>query len=117
MKLLYEIIYRIMRIFQVPYAWVFGDKQALVDELLEEGRIVPCRAIDLGCWAGVEVVYLATEGFQVTSVEYSPTAVKLAREEARTAGGSMAFIQSDLTDLRHMPERSTCFWNSARWTI
>lgn len=35
-----------MRVLRVPNAWVFGDKRALLDEMLEGGRIAPGRAID-----------------------------------------------------------------------
>jgi 2-polyprenyl-3-methyl-5-hydroxy-6-metoxy-1,4-benzoquinol methylase len=101
MNLLYEIIYHIMRVLRVPNAWVFGDKRALLDEMLESGRIAPGRAIDLGCGAGAESVYLAGKGFAVTGVDRSPTAIELARGSAEAAGVEVNFVQDDLTNLRH----------------
>lgn len=102
MRLLYEAIYRIVQIFHVPIAWVFGSKQDLLDGLLDSGCVPPGRAIDLGCGAGVGAIYLATKGFDVTGLDFSPTAIKLARDRARAAGVEATFLKDDLTDLRYV---------------
>jgi SAM-dependent methyltransferase len=49
----------------------------LVDEL---GDLAPGRALDLGCGAGRAAVWLADRGWQVTGVDYSGVALRLARE-------------------------------------
>lgn len=45
MKWFYELNYRLSFI---PISWVFGSQTKLA-ELVENGRIPPCRDIDLGC--------------------------------------------------------------------
>lgn len=101
MKRLYEPLYRIVQLFNVPISWVFGSKPELA-ELVESGRITPGRAIDLGCGAGIEAIYLSKNGFDVTGVDFSATAIKLARKNAQDEGAQVAFFQDDLTNLRHV---------------
>ncbi len=101
MKRLYEPIYRIVELFKVPVSWVFGSKPELA-ELVETGRVPPGRAIDLGCGAGLEAIYLSRSGFDVTGVDFSPTAIRLARKRARAEGAEVNFVKDDLTELRHV---------------
>jgi cyclopropane fatty-acyl-phospholipid synthase-like methyltransferase len=101
MKRLYEPLYRIIRLFRLPIAWVFGTKTDL-EQLVESGRIPPGRAIDLGCGAGLEAIYLAKKGFDVTGVDFSATAIKMAREKAREEGVEVNIVQDDLTALQHV---------------
>ena len=98
MRQLYEPLYRIIQIFKVPIRWVFGLHPELA-ELVESGRIAPGRAIDLGCGVGNEAIYLAKKGFNVTGIDFSPTAIKLARDKAQEAGVEVTFIKDDLTNL------------------
>lgn len=99
MKLFYEIIYRF---FRAP--WDIGAREELV-ELVESGHIKPCRAIDLGCGAGANAIYLAQNGFEVTGVDFAGSAIKKAQARATRAGVHIDFIVDDLTDLRHVSGR------------
>lgn len=99
MKWLYELLYRIPF---VPIEWIFGPLVPALVELVENGRVPPGRAIDLGCGVGVEAIYLARHGFDVTGVDFSPTAIKRARRNAREAGVQVTFVEDDLTNLRHV---------------
>ena len=47
--------------------------------VVEETPIPPCRALEVGCGTGTNAIWLAEKGFQVTAVDSSPTAIKLAR--------------------------------------
>jgi cyclopropane fatty-acyl-phospholipid synthase-like methyltransferase len=98
-KWIYELLYRFPF---VPISWIFGRHTKLV-ELVENGHIDPGRAIDIGCGEGSNgAIFLANSGFDVTGVDFSPTAVKRARKNARRAGVEATFIEDDLTDLRHV---------------
>ncbi len=103
MRRLYELLYRIIQIFKVPISWggVGGSHPELVD-LVESGRIAPGRAIDFGCGVGNESIYLANNGFDVTGVDFSPTAIRLARDKAQAADVEVTFIEDELTNLRHV---------------
>jgi SAM-dependent methyltransferase len=71
----------------------------------DPGRLAPPsggrpRAIDLGCGEGGVAVYLAQHGFDTIGVDFSETALRLARRAAARAGldsGSLRFVPGDLT--------------------
>lgn len=96
MKMFYEVVYRY---FRAP--WDIGAREELV-ALVESGRIKPGKAIDLGCGAGANAIYLAQQGFEVTGVDYAKAAIEKARGRAEEAGVQVNFLVDDLTDLRHV---------------
>lgn len=53
----YRLLYRFPF---VSVSWTFGPLLPHLVRLVESGRILPGRAIDLGCGVGVEAVYLMT---------------------------------------------------------
>ncbi|GAA1936890.1 class I SAM-dependent methyltransferase [Streptomyces durmitorensis] len=59
-----------------------------VNPLLAEtaAPLRPGAALDLGCGAGGDAVWLAQQGWQVTAVDISATAVERLREQARDLG-------------------------------
>lgn len=94
-------IYRKMPLAEIPWN---NEKppQVLVD-LVESEKIKPCKTLDMGCGAGNYAIYLAGKGFDVTGVDISPTAIKLAEENARKKGVRCRFIAADVTgDLREI---------------
>jgi 2-polyprenyl-3-methyl-5-hydroxy-6-metoxy-1,4-benzoquinol methylase len=94
-KLGYELGYRLSP--RMPYET--GPPKELV-ELVESGRIPPCRAIDLGCGRGSNAVYLAQHGFKVTGVDFISSAIAKAKQKAEAAGVQAEFIVDDLTNLQ-----------------
>ena len=100
-KWIYELFYRFPF---VPISWIFGSPHEMKEytELLESGHIPPGRAIDLGCGEGSNAIYLAQNGFDVTGVDFSHTAIKRARAKARATGLEMVFYEDDLTNLHHV---------------
>lgn len=98
-KWIYEVLYRFPFI---PISWIFGH-HLILEELVKSGHISPGRAIDLGCGEGSNAaIFLAKSGFDVTGVDFSPTALKRAQNNARAAGVEVTFIEANLTDLRHV---------------
>lgn len=95
-KSFYNLTYRY---FRAP--WDIGARKELAS-LVGEGRIQPCRAIDLGCGTGANAIYLAQHGFDVTGMDYAQAAIEKAQARARAAGVQVSFIVDDLTDLRHV---------------
>jgi len=69
--------------------------------LVVEGpeALPPGRALDLGCGAGTNVVYLAQHGWEATGVDLVARALRRARERAATAKVSPRFIKGDVTRL------------------
>ncbi len=55
------------------------------------------RSLDLGCGEGADAIWLASQGWDATGIDLSPTAIERAREAARAAGLTNAhFEASDL---------------------
>jgi SAM-dependent methyltransferase len=96
MKWFYEIGYRY---FRMP--WEIGPREELVT-LVENARIPPGRAIDLGCGTGSNAIFLAQHGFEVTGVDFSASAIEKAEAKAEAAGVEVRFVVDDLTDLRQV---------------
>jgi len=69
--------------------------------LVVEGpeALPPGRAMDLGCGAGTNVVYLAQHGWEATGVDLVARALRRARERAAAAKVSPRFIKGDVTRL------------------
>jgi len=59
----------------------------------------PGRALDLGCGTGTNAISLAQRGWQVTGIDFSMTAIWIARRKARRAGVQVDFRVGDVTDL------------------
>jgi len=70
--------------------------------LVESGRLLPGKALDLGCGEGDNAIFLATHGFDTTAVDYAPTAIAKAKRKAAAAGATVKFVVDDLTRLRHV---------------
>ena len=91
------------RLWDLFYVWrspwdIGGPRPELV-HLVRSGRLAPCRAIDLGCGSGENVIYLAQQGFSATGVDIAPRAIARARRSGRAAGVSPMFLVGDVTNL------------------
>lgn len=56
------------------------------------------KVLELGAGAGDASILLAQQGFEVTGVEFSETAVKWAKEKAENLNLKIRFLYSDVTD-------------------
>ncbi|MFX4294638.1 class I SAM-dependent methyltransferase [Streptomyces bohaiensis] len=62
---------------------------------LDRGLITPGRALDLGCGAGRNALYLASHGFEVDAVDLSPVAIAWAEDRARRVGVAVRLLCGD----------------------
>jgi len=76
--------------------WNVETPPQLLVELLDSGKVRPCKAIDLGCGAGNHAVYLASRGFDVTGIDISPTSIKIAKENAEKKSVKCNFFVADV---------------------
>ena len=76
--------------------WNRPEPPGLLVDLVESGKVAPCKAIDLGCGAGNYAIYLASRGFSMTAVDISPRAIEIARQNASRKGVECVFISADL---------------------
>ena len=65
----------------------------------EVKELAPGTALDAGCGAGAEALWLARQGWQVTGADISPAALAFAAERAATRGaaGRVNWVQADLS--------------------
>lgn len=98
---LYEAVYR-QRFASIDRIFGSTDQIERLAESVVAGREPPARVATLGCGIGRESIALARLGFEVTGVDFSPTAIDRAREAAADAGVAATFVVDDLTDLRHV---------------
>lgn len=70
------------------------ELKAMVGSLPPNGRI-----LDLGCGTGTNAIYLAEHGFDVTAVDFSKTAIEMARKKAQHKNASLDFWVADVTKL------------------
>jgi SAM-dependent methyltransferase len=70
-------------------------RDVLVAKAIED--LTPGAAVDLGCGTGATALMLARQGWEVTGVDLSPGAIRLATAAARDAGLDARFITADIT--------------------
>jgi SAM-dependent methyltransferase len=87
-------IYRKAPLNEIP--WNIETPPSQLVQLVDSGKVKPCKTIDLGCGTGNYAIYLASRGFDVTGVDFSPTAIKIAKENAKKKGIKCNFLVSDV---------------------
>lgn len=83
-------------------AWDTGRPASELKRMVEQKVLRPCRIVELGCGSGVNAVYLAKQGFEVTAIDVSPTALQAAEERAKKAGVKVNCIQADVLNPPHL---------------
>lgn len=63
---------------------------------LDQGLVAPGRALDLGCGAGRNALFLASRGFEVDAVGLSPLAVAWGEDRALEVGVDVRFLCGDV---------------------
>ncbi len=92
-----DSIYREQALDAIP--WNLEKPPTLLVELVDSGWVAPCEAVDLGCGAGNYAVWLASQGFQMTGLDLSTTALELARKLATDRGVTCRFEACDMIGL------------------
>lgn len=58
----------------------------------------PGKALDIGCGAGTDSLFLAQQGWDVTSLDFMPKALEYTQQRATEAGVSVTPVEADITD-------------------
>ncbi len=79
--------------------WVHENVDFNLVDVVENWPIYPCSTVDLGCGTGVESIWLAKQGFDVTGIDGSAIAIDSAKKNIGDERVKCNFITSDfLTD-------------------
>ncbi len=77
--------------------WSIGEPQPEITALIEAGKFHGA-VLDAGCGEAAVSLYLAERGFTTVGLDQSPTAVKLARDEAAKRGlNNASFEVADIS--------------------
>lgn len=79
--------------------WELGKPRPILTEYLEAGLLPEGKALDICCGAGTNTIYLAQNGFEVTGIDISSTAIKIAKQKAATAGVTINFLAESFIEL------------------
>jgi SAM-dependent methyltransferase len=89
------------RYAEVENLWSAKPNRFLVAEVAE---LPPGRALDLACGEGQNAIWLASLGWRVVGVDYSPVAIDKARARAAREDVDVEFVCSDLLEYAPAPE-------------
>ena len=102
-----EKIYRNVPFNLIP--WNIATPPETLVNLFKSGKIVPGKAVDLGCGTGHYALYMAKNGFDVTGIDISPTAIQIAKKTAEERKISCCFIVADVLGSPNIPEATFDF--------
>lgn len=75
--------------------WDSGRPDEHLAAVIKAHGIKPGRALEIGCGTGTNSIWLAQQGFKVTGMDISPTAIARAEEKAAAAGVNCRFLVGD----------------------
>ena len=82
--------------------WDHGAADVNLVATIRRLKLKPCRALDVGCGTGENVIWLARQGFSVEGCDLSETAIAVAREKANSANVECEFRVADFL-VDHLP--------------
>ncbi|GIJ48972.1 hypothetical protein Val02_58580 [Virgisporangium aliadipatigenens] len=88
------------RIWEGDRAAAMAAGQPIPHLVREVGDLTPGTALDAGCGAGAEAIWLATRGWRVTAADIAPAALAHGAERAAAAGvaGMVEWVEADLCE-------------------
>jgi SAM-dependent methyltransferase len=89
--------------------WDTGKTSAELVRVIAEQKIAPCKALELGCGTGTNSIWLAQQGFDVTALDISASAIQRARDIASRV--AVRFLVGDVLDPPRIEERFSFFFD------
>jgi len=75
--------------------WAHDEATLFLAEICQ--RKTPGTALDIGCGAGTDSVFLASQGWDVTSLDFMPKALDYTQQRATEAGVTVTPVEADIT--------------------
>jgi SAM-dependent methyltransferase len=76
--------------------WAHKEPTLFLAEICRRRK--PGKALDIGCGAGTDSVFLAQQGWDVSSLDFMPRALEYTQQRAAEAGVSVTPIEADITE-------------------
>ena len=96
-------VYSERNLAQIP--WNSDKPDPEFTELIESEKIRPYCILDVGCGTGTDAIYLASKGANVTAIDISREAIRIAGGKAEKAGVKVNFIAGDFLEVEFDNER------------
>ena len=90
--------------------WHYSNPSQELATMLAAGIVRKGSALDLGCGAGVETMFLAENGFRASGIDVSDKAIELARSSAKRRRLRIDFQTGTVLDLPY-PDKEFVFLN------
>lgn len=84
--------------------WDSSEPPQELVELIEQGKIKPGKALDIGCGTGYYSIYLAGKGFDVTGIDVSENAIREATKKAVGLKAKVKFIALDALEISSLAD-------------
>lgn len=89
--------------------WDTGMTSAELMRVLAEEKIMPCKALELGCGTGTNSIWLAQQGFDMTALDLSPLAIQRARDIASRV--AVRFLVGDVLAPPRIEDKFSFFFD------
>ena len=99
-SLIFDLCYR----FGKP-PWIIDQATPDFIAAVEKGDVCVPTVLDIGCGAGNNAIYLARSGFDVTGVDFSAKAIRIAKQKAHEAEVDVTFITLDALKIGTLGKR------------
>jgi SAM-dependent methyltransferase len=96
-----------------------GEDKLGVIEAAEIGNIAGLHGVHLQCHFGLDTICLSRRGARMTGLDFSPEAIRTAREMAAKTGQNVEFIEANVYDARSALKGEFDFayvtWGAINW--
>jgi SAM-dependent methyltransferase len=76
--------------------WAHDEPTLFLAEITRRRK--PGKALDIGCGAGTDSVFLAGQGWDVTALDFMPKALEYTQQRAKEAGVKVTPVEADITE-------------------
>ena len=92
----YQFLYKRTKGNAGKLPWAHKEPTKFLSDIVQKRE--PGRALDVGCGSGVDSVYLARNGWDVTSLDLVEEPLRMTEERAKQEGVKLTIRQADITE-------------------